>query len=245
VTYTSADVPKTIDDGGSATSVIFGPANLPVPTDLDVVSVRVSSSGAGSNTDKYLFLQGPDEVRTTGLLEGGCTTLGFNITYDDQAAAPFSAPGDCAATATRRPTFGSLNPLLDQGPEAGTKIEGTWSLSFIDTGLPDAGPATLNGWGLRVTFAPMTFTAEAEKQKLKRKLRVEARCSADCSVRSMGDAKNRLYGLNGGSKETLRLPLKSGARRRLEDGGKAKIKLEASNDLGDLITTKVKVKVIG
>jgi hypothetical protein len=244
VTYAATDVPKSADDGGEASSVIQGPGNLPTPIDLDVVGVRLNSSGIGSNTDKLLFLQGPDEFRNAGLLDGGCTTIAFNMNYDDSAPLLFTPPGDCTATGTRKPKYTPLNELLDQGPDTGVGFEGPWKLSLFDTGLPDAtGPTTLSAWSLRVTFAPMTFTAEAEKQRLRKKLEVSARCSADCRVATAGDAKVREFGVHAFSTETLAVPLRRKRYRRLRRHGKARIALEASNPLGDRISREVKVKL--
>jgi hypothetical protein len=244
VTYTSTDVPKTIGDGATATSVLHAPGNLPPVTDLNIVGVRVASS-AGNNSDKYLYLRAPNDGEASMLGgTGGCTTLGFNITYDDQAAAAFTAPGDCSATGARRPSLGTLSRLFAGDEFKGPNVEGTWTMNFVDPGALAPGTASLNGWGLRVTFAAMTCKSRAKKQPLKKKLKVEVKCDSDAKVKAFGDAKRRSFNAHAGSDE-VKVPLKGGARNRLEGGGKAKIKLEASNELGDVLKEKVKVKITG
>jgi opacity protein-like surface antigen len=239
ITYPSTDVPKQVDDAQMMTSTLVIPSGLPAPIDINVVGVRVSATGMGHNS-KYLFLQGPNGA-VSDLLPGGCSMLGFNLTYDDAASVPFSTPADCTATGTRRPVS-PLAPLYYDNVDDVTKASGTWKMTF---GAPPgaATPASLSGWGLEVSFEPMLFSVTAKKQELKKKLKIKARCTADCDVRVGGDAKGRSFALFRGETKTLKMPLKGNARNRLEGGGKAKIKLEASSDIGDLIARKAKVKV--
>jgi hypothetical protein len=246
VTYMSTDVPKQIDDGLTASSTLFGPENLPPVLDLEIVGVQVAATMAGgSHRDKVLFLTAPNSFGAAlAGGNGGCTSLGFNATFDDQAASEFNDTSDCTATATRRPTNGNISSLFAGDEFSSPGIGGSWQLSFQDFGNGAflAPPARLNAWGLRATFAAMKCSVGGKKQELKKKLEVEVKCDADTNVKTSGDAKGRTLKAHAG-KDTLKVALKGGALRRLDGGGKAKIKLEAANELGDVFTKKVKVKV--
>jgi hypothetical protein len=252
-TYMSTDVPKSIDDGIKAVSTVTIPPGLPPATDLDVVGAQVSGS-AGSNTDKFLLLgsaqNGPDFQMD---LLSSCPSLNLTASFDDEAGSLFTTPGDCTATGiTRKPKGGGVlkTLLFYDGGSDKLYADGTWPLTFWDMGAPTAtaGPATLSAWGLRVTYEPMTFTAEAEKQPLSKTVEVTVKCSAACDIHPSGDARPGSVHAGQGS-DKLKLPLTRKARKRLRKRlrkrgrGKANLSLEATNDVGDAISRSLKVKL--
>ena len=106
-----------------------------------------------------------------------------------------------------------------------------------------AGGGTFSGWGLRITHAPLVPTIVAKKQPLGKSLRFMATCNADCALTTGGDTKAKTEQLNQGNTEALKAKLKAKARDRLEEKGKAKLKVTVDDGYGDVVTETVKVKL--
>lgn len=242
-TYTSTDVPKTVAEGETKSSTLTVPGEHPKITDIDVIGVSLTA-GAGAG-DQTLSLANPGGATGT-LLTAGCNIYpaGTNINFDDQAGGvPFAFdPGHCSSL-TSGSTFlpSSASPLTALLTGA---AGGTWSLAYSDGGITGTG-GSLSAWGLRLTFSPLSVTATAKKQGLAPKLRIRATCNGDCQLTTGGDGKKRTFTLHKDAASALKVPLKSKALQRLENGGKAKIQLTAGDDLGDSATSTVKVKVTG
>jgi hypothetical protein len=242
LTQMSTDVPKSNVNGQTTVSTLYGADNTPPVIDLDIVGVSVTWAG-GNTSDKHLLLESPGAANVL-LANSGCDPIGFNLTFDDSAPTAFDAPGSCNATGTRRPEIGIISRLFEADPESGggPSISGFWEMTLVDPAGGAAGTANLNSWGLRATFAPMSCSAGGEKQKLRKKIAVEVKCDSDAQATTRGDSKRRTLNVNSGRDE-LKVPLKAKARRRLDGGGKAKIKLELTNELGDFVAAKAKVRV--
>jgi hypothetical protein len=237
--------PLTVDDGMMVTSQVTVPGGRPPVTDLDVAGVQVSG-GAGFHNDQVLSLLSSRARDVTVDLMPGCQSLGLNIDFDDQAGSKFANP-DCTATGTRQPFAGRLRDLMFEDPANGhLEADGTWTMRFWDMNGPAfmAEPATLSSWALRVTYEPMTFTAEAEKQPLRKTVEVTVKCSSACDIRPGGDARPGSFHASKDS-DKLKLPLTKKARRRLRKRGKGKVNLslQATNSLNDAISRSLRVKL--
>ena len=135
--YTSSDVPKAIGPsaGTTTTSVINVPAtDLGTVTDINV-SLNIAHTFA---TDLDVFLIAPSGTEYSLFDDvGGSSTLGFNITLDDSAAALLVDAGT-----------GAFQPESPLGNLIGEIIAGTWTLKIVDDADVDAG--TLNAWSLDI-----------------------------------------------------------------------------------------------
>jgi cell division septation protein DedD len=236
VTYTSGDVPKTVDDGQSVTSSVTVPSGRTAAIDVDVVGLNVlSPTGSG---DRNLLLRAPNGG-TAGIVPGSCDTIAdTGMIVDDEAPSAFSCQPP--ALSSMRPGGTPLSSL--DGPSAGT-----WTMTFGDAGGPPAAdPGTLSTWSVRVTHAPFLFTVLAKGQELRPKIKVRATCNAKCSIKSSGDVKARKVKLAQNVSSKLRLPLKPEAFSRLAaGGGTARFTLLAKDGYGDRFTQNVKITFPG
>jgi len=123
----------------------------------------------------------------------------------------------------------------------GKPSSGTWTLFVRDAGI-NGTSGNFNGWGLRVTHAPLVPTLTATKQPLKKSIKFTAACNADCTLTTGGDLKAKTEQLNQNNSELLSAKLKSKARKRLEEKGKAKVTVTFDDLYGDVLTQTVKVK---
>jgi hypothetical protein len=244
VTYTSTDVPKAFDDGQTVTSSLTVPPGRPPATDVEVAPLQAFTPiGSG---DRAIFLRGPNNL-TSLLIPSGCNSFNVNATFDDSAANPWDTNGSCSAPAgtVLKPTT-PLSALLSPS-------EGTWTMTASDPGnLLQAGPGSISGWSLRVTHAEATapggleLDVSAAKQRLKKgKVKLTVSCNVNCTITSGKDAKARSLSLSAGQSERVKLPLRRKARKRLDDGGKAKLALTATDETGGTDTDKLKVKIRG
>jgi hypothetical protein len=235
VAYVSSDVPKTVDDGQTATSSVTVPAGRTPATDVNVVGFNLSSPSASS--DRTLTLRAPNGG-TAGIV-GGCNTISdTGVTVDDEAPTAFScAP---ASDSTIRPAGPPLSALAGAA-------SGTWTMTFSDPGsVLAAGPGSLSSWALRITHAPFEFIVGAKGQELRPKVKVRATCNAKCSIKSSGDVKARKLKLAQNVSSKLTLPLKPEAFARLAaGGGVARFTLLAKDGYGDRFTQKVKIRFPG
>jgi hypothetical protein len=232
VTYTSREVPKTVDDGQTVTSNVTIPSGRTAAIDVDVVGFNLTSP-AGSG-DRMLLLRAPNGG--TAGIAGSCDTLAYTgMIVDDEAPSGFACqpPGG----SSMRPAGPPLSSL--DGPASGN-----WTMTFGDPGgLPAADPGTLTSWSVRVTHAPFLFAVRARGQELRRKLKLSATCNAKCTITSSGDVKTRRLAQAQNVSSKFKLPLKPDAFERLDDGGgTARFTLVAKDGYGDRFTQKVKLR---
>jgi hypothetical protein len=236
VVYTSGDVPKAFDDSQTVSSNVTVPSGRTPAIDVDAVAVQVSTPiGSG---DRAVFLRGPNGQLAT-LVPSGCNSFALNVNFDEQTGGgPFDPGADCnpPGGTTFRPTT-PFGPLL-------TPSAGVWALVASDPGnLLPAGPGEISGWSLRVTHAPFVFSVQAQKQTLRKKVRLSATCNTKCTITSSGDVKIRQLVQAQDVNVKFKLPLKKKVFQRLEDdGGKAKFTLVADNGYGDVSSQKVRIR---
>jgi hypothetical protein len=243
VTYTNSDVPKSIAEGGTANSVVTVPAGRPPITDVDVVNIQLLAASNAADQQLSLTPPAPPSHQIVNL---GCAsyTPGTNLTHDQQAPGnPFGGAGTCPpGTGTYKPSTSvfSSTPLADAVNNAAS---GTWTLQYHDSNVSGTG-GTLNGWGLRLTYEPLTITAKADAQKLKKTLLIrDVFCNANCSLTTGGDAKPATFAGLQNKPQSLRVSLTKKARKRLAEKGNARIALTADSGYGDVVTETVKVKI--
>ena len=176
----------------------------------------------------------------------GCPTFPntTDFTLDQQAVTdPFSTGATCTPpiTGTFRPSnsVASMTPLTDLNGRA----SGPWAMTFDDGGV--GGDNTFNGWGLRITHAPLTITASAAaSQPLGKTLTFKASCNANCDLTTGGDASAQTFKLVADHSESLEAPVSAAARARLlPAGGVATLALTATDDIGDTTTRTISVPV--
>jgi subtilisin family serine protease/subtilisin-like proprotein convertase family protein len=136
IKYTSADVPKTIADNSTVTSVI-NITDAGVIADLDL-QLDITHTFVG---DLRAALIAPDGTRISLFSNIGSSGDNFrNTVFDDEASTPISS-GSAPYTGSFRPT--ESFSVLDSKP-----ITGVWTLEIRDTASGDVG--TLNNWSLSV-----------------------------------------------------------------------------------------------
>jgi hypothetical protein len=245
VTYTSTDVPQNVSENDTDTSTLALPQGLPPATDIDIVGIGLAA--ASNSADQSLALTNPAGLNRFVVLLG-CSSYpgGTNFNLDQQAPGnPFGGAGTCPAGTTGQTykpstSAGSATPLTDLlGPTGGT-----WTMTYDDAGALGSG-GTLSSWGLRVTYQPLTLAASGKKQRVKKRVRIKATCNTDCSLAFGGDAKGAPIPLGPNATQKLSVKVKGKALARVEDGGKLKVKLTATNTLGESVKQTVKVKVLG
>lgn len=218
-------------------SVITVPAGRPPVAKVELPGVKVSAPNPGGS-DVDMELIGPAGTSPPlNLYDGSlCNTFseGFPINFTDSGApmALANCDGD------RKPLDPRTLALYNGGPSSGT-----WTMSVYDTvnGAPNW---SFHGWGLTITHAPLVLNASASKQKIRKKrIALKATCTGNCSVATAGDAKASTAALSQDQAATLKPKLARKALKRLSDGGKAKVKLTATNDIGDSVTRTLAIKI--
>jgi subtilisin-like proprotein convertase family protein len=145
-TYTSTDVPKSIPDGGSTTSVINVPDVL-VITDLNVLNLQATHPFA---QDVEFRLRGPSSTEVLLLADKCGASDNFNLSLDDSAALTLESPNAC--------NDGQAHKPQEEGEGKGLALfngqnaAGQWTLEVRDRAPADVG--TLTGWSLQVCVAP-------------------------------------------------------------------------------------------
>ena len=227
---------------GQVTVIPVPAGRTPVQT-LELPGVKPFWSSGG--TDLEMFLVGPNGDQMHVMITG-CATMGntTNFTITDNATA-FAESS--IAFCNNELVGGKGKPKDNDGKTfasffGGKASGGNWTLHVRDIGV-QAGGGTFSGWGLRITHAPLVPTIVAKKQPLGKSLRFMATCNADCALTTGGDTKAKTEQLNQGNTEALKAKLKAKARDRLEEKGKAKLKVTVDDGYGDVVTETVKVKL--
>ncbi len=139
--FVSSDVPRTIPDLFTITSLLEIPDSLAI-SDLDV-TVNISHT---YDADLTVFLIGPSGVSVKLFAGVGGRGDNFtNTTLDDEAARPISS-GSAPFSGTYRPQ-GKLSAF------DGKSLQGTWTLWISDTTVLDSG--VLNSWSISVAGQPV------------------------------------------------------------------------------------------
>jgi hypothetical protein len=238
VTYrndTTQFSPVTFGSPGESTITV--PADRTPVLKLEVPGVSLDANGDGLDAD--LTVTGPlGTAPPFDLVSDACTQYSRNalINFTDSAANVIGDP-NCAGDL--RPEDPRTLALFNGGPSSGK-----WTATITDDG-PGPSPISFLGWGIRITHAPFELGVSGRKQHLRSKIRLSASCNAKCTIISAGDVKARTLLQGQGVNNTFKLPLKGRAIKRLDDGGKAKIKLTADDGYGDVVTRKLKVKILG
>lgn len=145
MTYTSADIPKTIGpaDNQPASSTIMIPGN-PRIADLDV-SIQLNHQRADELDVHLISPAGNTNALFTDI--GGTGALNMDTTIDDEGAFPISSAGVPLTGLVMQPENNYRLHWFD-GEDAG----GTWTLVINDDANNNSG--MLTGWSIRVCEAP-------------------------------------------------------------------------------------------
>jgi hypothetical protein len=220
-------------------SQVTVPAGRTPVARLEVPGVKLAATNPDGD-DADLTLVGPaGPTPAFDLLSDACNTYNSASAMDfTDSAANTVGFGNCS---------GALKP---EDPRTlaifnGAASSGTWTATITDDTNAANTDVSFFGWGLKITHAPFEFAVKANKQELKKKLRLSASCNAKCTIQSSGDVKARTLSQAQNVNSKFKLPLKRAAFNRLEDGGKAKLTLVANDGYGDIFTQKVKIKILG
>jgi hypothetical protein len=246
VTYTnSTPVLLPVSATGTGPAGVSSSIQIPgrPPFDrLEVTDVKLIYPGGGA-LDMTLALRDPTGAEFSLIGSNpACATMpaGSSISFSDGGAGPF---GTSAATCP----IGGAVTVKPSDPRTlaffkGRAALGRWDLIVRDPNTAALPQAHLDGWSMRVTHAPITLTATAKKQALKKKLRLQVTADGDCLLSFGKDGKGSTS-LTANQPTTVKAKLKPTSLHRLEDGGKARIGLTATNDLGGSASQTVKIKV--
>ena len=250
VTYTNSQsvfIPNNTGTAGVITSVNV-PAGRPPIDSLDVPGVRLAFAGGGAQT-ATVFLRNPAGAEF-GLITANpsCPTFpeGSNIAFSDSAAEFFGGNtlSSCPAmggTVTVKP-----NDLRTFSFFKGQASSGNWDLIIRDVQPMVLPQGHLNGWDLKINHTALAAKGSGKKQKLRNKLTLNVFCNANCAVTSGANARSSTTNVLGDLSTKLKVSLKKKPRKRLSEGGaKAHIKLRFTNDLGEIVETKFKVRITG
>ncbi|MEM7084129.1 MAG: choice-of-anchor B family protein [Pseudomonadota bacterium] len=154
-TYTSADVPKTIDASSVNTiSSTLTSNSIGEVVDVNVIDLRGLHSYLGDLTFELIGPQlhahrGPGNNRhaenaMVRIIEESCGSLDdFHVSLDDQAATPLPCPYN---------DQGTHLPSNNMSAFTGNPGTGDWTLNVSDSYPADGG--TLIGWGLEICTTP-------------------------------------------------------------------------------------------
>jgi subtilisin-like proprotein convertase family protein len=145
-TYSSGDVPKTVEDRSSITSTIM------VTDSFEIFNVNVQINvKADRLEDLHVHLIAPDGITRVELAShvhaNTPTGRGWfkNTIFDDEAPQPIQSGSSSSYT-------GSFQPQGLLSDFDGTNVDGTWTLViFDDLQGPSGDTAKLNSWSLNVT----------------------------------------------------------------------------------------------
>lgn len=234
-------VPNNTGINGIKSTISIPAGRTPVQK-IEVPSVKPFWSSGG--TDFEMRLMDPTGAEMS-LMVIGCpsmpSTTNFTITdsASEVATSTLSFCNNQLNGGQGRPEDPMSRTLaFFNGKASG----GDWVLTVRDAGI-QAGGGTFNGWGLRVEHAPLVPALTAKKQKLGKRLTFRASCNADCSLTTGGDTKAKTVQLDQDEPQLLKAKLKSKARKRLAERGKAKLKVTVDDGYGDVVTKSVKVKL--
>lgn len=245
VTYTNATAFSVPNNTGIAgiDLVVSVPTGRP---DVQKIEVPMRPSfPAGGGGDVSYKLRAPDATEMFVMLNG-CPAFPntSDFTISDEAAFPVGVINFCVA----EPNGGTGRPDDPDGKKLsifnGRPSGGVWALNVRDIGL-NATQGTLNSWGVKITHEPLTITGKGKKQRIKKSAKVKLTCNADCTVTGGGDATGRSFELDQNETDQVAFPLKRKALKRVADGGKLKLKLNVTDEIGDVVKTTVKVKTLG
>ena len=154
--YNSTDVPKTIPNATTISSVV-SVSNPAAVTDVDV-GLSIAHL---YDSDLTITLIGPNAVSVSlSNRRGGAGDNYTNTVFDDAAATPISAGIP--------PFNGRFRPETALGALNGIPANGTWTLTVRDATAPD--PGTLQSWYLRLvagyTCAPCAADLPGEVASL-------------------------------------------------------------------------------
>jgi hypothetical protein len=243
VTYTNGNplsVPNNTGIAGVSTTIEIPAGRTPVRR----LEVPVNPEWPAGGTDMELRLQDPIGNEMF-LMVIGCPMMpnGTHFTITDSATVVAT---NSVAFCSNQLSGGEGKP---EDPDGKTlaffkrkPTGGTWTLFVRDDGILATG-GTMDGWALKVDHAPLTLRAKSHKQRLRRELQFRAKCNADCTLLARGDARRRVFHLGQDALTGQTLKLKRRARRRLADGGTARIKLRATDDIDQVATRLLKIKI--
>lgn len=138
-TYTSADVPKTLDETNAATAT----STLSVGDDISIADINVSLDiGHTYISDLEIRLTSPDNTIVT-LYDNSCSNeSNIVMTFDDEGATTFPCPPVDG---------GSYQPSTSLSNFDNKSATGTWTLTIIDGFSGDGG--ALNSWSISIVPA--------------------------------------------------------------------------------------------
>jgi hypothetical protein len=247
VTYTnSTQVLLPVSASGTGPAGVSSSIQIPgrPPFDrLEVTDVKLIYPGGGA-LDMTMALRDPTGAEFSLIGSNpACATMpaGSSISFSDGGAGAF---GTSAATCPATGGAVTVKPsdARTLGFFKGHTAAGKWDLIVRDPNTAALPQPHLDGWSMRVTHAPLTMTATAKKQTLKKKLALQVTTDGDCTLSFGKDGKGSTT-LTANQPTTLKVKLKPTSLRRLDSGGKAKIQVVATNDLGGSATQTVKIKV--
>jgi hypothetical protein len=241
VTYLNNDafsVPNNSGIGGIATTIAV-PDGLPTVQSLEVPNFRPVWTSNGSDFEAWLDNPKADRVF---LMLVGCPAMPntTNFTITDSAQFQVSTFDFCTTQLQGGQGRNEDPDSKKLSFFSGKQSSGPWTLRVRDTGVLGGG-GNFNGWGLRITFAPLALNASAAKQKLGKTLVFTAGCNANCSLQIAGNAKPQTVKLTQGNPQLVPVSLSKKIRKKLAKKKAAKLTLTAADDIGDSVTQQLKI----
>jgi hypothetical protein len=244
--YTSADVPKFVNDGGDVPSTLTVPPGRTAIQSIEVTNYGYSWAASGQELSAQLFA--PDGG-SMNLFQIGCFASpdDASFTLTDSAATPLPEKHGCDGLNLVGTSFRPVDPE-GRGLSFfnGRPASGTWTLRSIDSSAGFTNQGNLERWALRITHVPPVLNVSSPQvAKLKAGLAVTATADANGTVAIGGDAQPAATRLLAGSATTIPYRVTKRVKKRLRKKGKARvsISLAFTDETGGTATRSVGLKI--
>ncbi len=246
--YTSADVPKFVNDGGNVPSTLTVPPGRTAIQSIEVTNYGYSWPASGQELSAQLLA--PDGS-SMNLFEIGCFSSpdDASFTLTDSAPAALPEKHGCDGLNLVGTSFRPVDPKnRTLGFFAGRAASGTWTLRSIDNSGGFTNQGNLQRWALRITPVPPTLRVSAPNlAKLGGGLTVKATANANGVVVTGRGAKPGTTGLSAGKATDVPFRVSKKVKQKIKRKGKARVNvsLAFADETGGTATQTVSVTVKG